>query len=284
MTEHYTIIEVGPRDGLQNVASFIPTTCKKDFIETLAESGLKRIEITAFVSSKKIPQMADASALCEALHWYDTPKYECLIPNPQGFEAAALFPFQTLSFFTSPSERFCFENIGCTIEESLARYQQIRAMHTTQKSRVYLSCLWGCPYTGTIKLSKIMRTLHTVMAMGADEISLGDTLGTATPAQTKILLNAIAQEYGLKQFAVHFHDTHHRALHNLDQALECGIHMIDAAANGLGGCPYAPGAKGNIATQEVVRYLRRHGIETNIDTQIIDKASKTILPFLDGSP
>ncbi len=280
MTDAITLVEVSPRDGLQNIETWIPTQVKAALVQALIEAGLKRIEVTAFVAPDKIPQMRDAEALCQTLPWPSDVSYECLIPNLEGFERASAFEFQRHAFFTSASKAFCHANIACTPEGSLERYRLLQQACGHVTSRVYLSCAWDCPYEGSVSIASTLKMMHQLFKMGADECALGDTLGTTTPQRTRQLLKAVDSEFGLSSIAVHFHDTHDQAIANIIEALDMGVRTLDCAATGLGGCPYAPGAKGNVATEKVLAMLTRHGVETHIDVAKVKQAGEIIQAHL----
>ena len=282
MTDAITLVEVGPRDGLQNIDTWIPTTTKSAMIQTLLDAGLKRIEVTAFVAPHKIPQMRDAEALCQTLPWASDVSFECLVPNIEGYKRASAFDFHCYAFFTSASRTFCQANIDCAPDESLERYRLLQAASGRTTARVYLSCTWDCPYEGRVRQASTLKMMHQLFKLGAVECVLSDTLGTATPKRTKQLLQAVGSEFGLSSIAVHFHDTHDLAIANITEALDMGVRIVDCAAGGLGGCPYAPGAKGNVATEKVLALLARHGVKTNIDANKVRQAAALIHRHLDA--
>lgn len=277
-----TIVEVGPRDGLQNEAEIVATPIKIAFINKLVDSGLKVIETTSFVSPKWIPQMADHAQIMQQICQQPGVKYPVLIPNRQGMEAALVCDVKEIAVFTAASETFTKKNTNCTIAESLQRIKEIieSAKPKNIPIRGYISCVLGCPYEGEVNSKKVAEIAEKLMKMGCYEISLGDTIGVGTPLKTKKLIDLVNEKVPIENLAVHFHDTYGLALTNIYVSLEKGIATIDSSAGGLGGCPYAPGAAGNVATEDVVNMLNGMGIETGVDLKKLIEASRFILSEL----
>jgi hydroxymethylglutaryl-CoA lyase len=267
MTSFITLIEVGPRDGLQNELIFVPTDTKIQFINMLSQTGVKRIEVTSFVSPKSIPQLADGATVFKAIQKKASVDYSALIPNEQGMRAAIDAGVGHIAIFTAASESFNQRNIQCSIEESIQRFKPVILLAKSLGITVrgYISCVLGCPYEGHISTSKVVEVMHHLLALGVDEISLGDTIGVGTPKQTKALIHAIQPSVSLSTIAMHFHDTYGQAVGNIYAALACGISKFDASVAGLGGCPYARGATGNVATEDVLYLMHGLGLETGID-------------------
>ncbi|ABG41437.1 hydroxymethylglutaryl-CoA lyase [Paraglaciecola sp. T6c] len=272
------IVEVGPRDGLQNEKASIDLVTKVTLIEALAKSGLSMIETGSFVSPKWVPQMADSAQVFAAINRQDTVIYSALTPNLTGFEAALEAGADEVAIFGSASESFSQKNINCSIAESLARFEPVIAAAKAKniKVRGYVSCVLGCPYEGEIAPANVASVAKTLFEMGCYEISLGDTIGVGTPIATQIMLNAVLDVVPLCAVAVHFHDTYGQALANILVALQLGINVVDSAVAGLGGCPYAKGASGNVATEDVVYMLHGMGIATGIDLSMLAKAGQDV--------
>ena len=262
-----TIIEVGPRDGLQNEPIFVPTSVKVDFINLLSKTGLKDIEITSFVSAKAIPQMADNEDVFRSIEKPADVHFSALVPNEFGMQKAMHAGIKDIAIFTAASQQFNQHNINCSIEESIQRIHPIMDLARAQKIRVraYISCALGCPYEGTMAPSQVVTLAEQLLNLGAHEISLGDTIGVGTPKQTKELIKAIQSSIPLSKVAMHFHDTYGQAIANTYAALESDIHRFDSSVAGLGGCPYARGASGNVATEDMLYLLHGLGIHTGID-------------------
>lgn len=272
------IVEVGPRDGLQNEKASIDLVTKVTLIEALAKSGLSMIETGSFVSPKWVPQMADSAQVFAAINRQDTVIYSALTPNLTGFEAALEAGADEVAIFGSASESFSQKNINCSIAESLARFKPVIAAARAKniKVRGYVSCVLGCPYEGEIAPANVASVAKTLFEMGCYEISLGDTIGVGTPIATQKMLNAVLDVVPLCAVAVHFHDTYGQALANILVALQLGINVVDSAVAGLGGCPYAKGASGNVATEDVVYMLHGMGIATGIDLSMLAKAGQDV--------
>jgi hydroxymethylglutaryl-CoA lyase len=277
------IVEVGPRDGLQNETIIIPADVKIAFINLLSETGLPVIEATSFVSPKWIPQLADQKEVFVGIKKKPTISYPVLVPNLAGLKNAIAVGVQEIAVFTTPSEQFSQRNTNCSVQTSLNNISEIITVCQNHKIRVraYISCVMGCPYQGDMQVRDVVELAIKLMAMGCDEISLGDTIGVGTPGKTQQLLKAIIQIIPPEKLAVHFHDTYGQALVNIYVALENGIHIIDSAVAGLGGCPYAKGASGNVATEEVVYMLNGLGIQTHVDLAKLIKAGRFINQYLD---
>lgn len=261
------IVEVGPRDGLQNEKQAVPTATKVELIRRLAASGLKAIEATAFVSPRWVPQMKDATKVFAAIEKQPDVAYSVLTPNMKGFEAALAAGVKEVAIFGAASEAFSQKNINCSIAESLERFRPIveAAKATDIKVRGYVSCVLGCPYQGEVAPLAVAEVAHALFEMGCYEISLGDTIGAGTPEKAKAMLEAVARRVPLKKLAGHFHDTWGMAIANIYASLEVGVSVFDSSVAGLGGCPYAPGASGNVATEDVVWLLKGLGIDSGID-------------------
>ena len=267
------IVEVGPRDGLQNEPREVPTEIKVQLIERLADAGLPAVEATAFVSPKWVPQMADHTEVLERIRRKAGVDYPVLAPNLKGFESARAAGATEVAIFGAASESFSRKNINCSIAESLDRFRPLT--HEAQKHGVkvrgYVSCVLGCPYEGDVPAAQVAKVAKALYDMGCYEVSLGDTIGTGTPAKTKAMIQACAAEVPLAKLAGHYHDTYGQALANIYASLELGVHTFDASVAGLGGCPYAAGASGNVATEDVVYMMNGMGVRTGVDLgQLVD--------------
>lgn len=271
MPTQVRIVEVGARDGLQNEKEIVPTLTKIELIDRLTASGLKTIEATSFVSPRWIPQLADAAAVYTAIQKRPGVRYPVLVPNLQGYERALAVGVTEIAVFAAASEAFSSKNINATIEESLQRFAPVfeRAAGDGVAVRGYVSTTLGCPYQGTVPTTDVVRVATRLHRMGCYEISLGDTIGVGTPLQARNMVAAVAQEIPVDALAVHFHDTRGQALANVAACLELGIAVVDAAVSGVGGCPYARGASGNVASEDVVYMLRGMGIATGIDLDVL---------------
>jgi len=261
------IVEVGPRDGLQNEKTIVPTAAKIELIDRLSATGLQSIEATSFVSPKWVPQLADAAEVMAGIHRAPGVRYPVLVPNLQGYARARAAGADEVAVFTAASEAFNQRNTNAGIDDSLARFQPVleRAAADGVRVRGYVSTVLGCPYQGEVPLGDVVRVAAALHAMGCHEISLGDTIGIGTPGKARTMLRAVASAVPLPALAVHFHDTYGQALANLLACLEEGVSVVDAAVSGTGGCPYARGASGNVATEDVVFMLQGLGIETGVD-------------------
>jgi hydroxymethylglutaryl-CoA lyase len=276
------VVEVGPRDGLQNEPATVATDAKVALIEALAEAGLTRIEAGSFVSPRWVPQMADTAEVLARLRPRPEVGYSVLIPNLQGLERACASGVREVAVFAAASESFSRRNINCSVAESLDRFAPVlKAAHARGLLvRGYVSCVLGCPYEGDVAPEAVARVTASLHAMGCHEISLGDTIGTGTPLKARRLIERVAADMPVKAMALHFHDTYGQALANILACLELGVSVVDSAVGGLGGCPYAPGAAGNVATEDVVYMLRGMGIETGIDLDALARAGRLITRHL----
>jgi hydroxymethylglutaryl-CoA lyase len=261
------IVEVGPRDGLQNEKGEVPTAVKLELIERLADAGLSAVEATAFVSPKWIPQMADHTEVLERIRRKAGVSYPVLTPNLKGYEAAKAAGAAEVAVFGAASEAFSKKNINCSIAESLERFRPVveNALKDKVKVRGYLSCVVACPYEGDIKPQKVAEVAGALYDMGCYEISLGDTIGAGTPGKIQAMIDACMKRVPADRLAGHYHDTYGQALANIYASMELGVATFDSSVSGLGGCPYAKGASGNVATEDVVYMLHGLGIETGID-------------------
>ena len=282
------IIEVGPRDGLQNEKTPIPTDAKLVFIRRLLEAGLTEIEATSFVSPKWVPQLGDAAELWPELPRDPSAKFSALVPNAKGLERALEVGVQRIAVFTAASDAFTQKNINMTIEESLSAFHEVVQKFKTYVPsgwvRGYVSTAFECPYAGRIEPKQVVRVSQRLIDMGVDELSIGDTIGVAGPQEVKALTNALSDIAPLETIAYHFHDTRGTAIANVAQAFEMGIRAFDSSAAGLGGCPYAPGAGGNLATEDLIYFLERSGEPTGVDLARLSQASLPILEVLGRKP
>ncbi len=282
------VVEVGPRDGLQNEKALIPTEQKVQFINMLAEAGFPVVEATSFVSPRAIPQLSDASAVMAGLTRLPSTTFPVLVPNLKGMERALAAGVRAVAVFTAASESFTRHNINATIEESLANFRPVVALAQQEGVTVrgYISTVFGCPYEGSVDPLKVLSVAQALLEMGIDELSLGDTIGVATPNQVVDVISLLVDDgtIPLGQLAVHFHDTRGTALANVLMALQLGISIVDSSAGGLGGCPYAPGAAGNLATEDLLYMLNGMGIHTGVDLDKVVAATRFIVPFLGHDP
>ena len=284
--EHVRIVEVGPRDGLQNEPGEVPTAVKLELIERLADAGLPAVEATAFVSPKWVPQMADHTEVLERIRRRPGVSYPVLTPNLKGFEAARAAGATEVAIFGAASEAFSRKNINCSIEESLDRFRPIavEAKKHAIKVRGYVSCVLGCPYEGEVKPERVADVAAALHEMGCYEVSLGDTIGVGTPGRTKAMIEACARRVPVGRLAGHYHDTYGQALANIYASLELGVATFDSSIAGLGGCPYAAGASGNVATEDVVYMLHGLGIETGVDLDKLVGIGQWICGVLQKQP
>ena len=261
------IVEVGPRDGLQNEARVLPVAVKTELIDRLAACGLRTVEAGAFVSPKWVPQMADSAEVMRTLPRREGVAYPVLVPNLQGLEAALAAGAREVAIFAAASESFSQKNINCSVAESIERFRVVAdaAKAAGVRVRGYVSCALGCPYEGEVAPKAVADLTRTLFELGCYEVSLGDTIGVGTPLRVKALVEAVARRAPLKKIAGHFHDTYGMAVANVYSALEMGVAAFDASVAGLGGCPYAQGATGNVATEDLVWLLQGLGIDTGID-------------------
>jgi len=280
------IVEVGPRDGLQNEQERIPTAAKIELIERLADAGLPAVEATSFVSPKWIPQLADAEDVLAGLRRRTGTSYPVLVPNLAGLERAVASGADEVAVFTAASEAFNRRNINAGIDESFERIGAVteRARAHGLKVRGYVSCVLGCPYQGAVATEEVVRVAERLVEAGCYEVSLGDTIGAGTPTRARSLVGAVAERIGLHRVAVHFHDTRGQALANVFACVEQGVATVDASVAGLGGCPYARGATGNLATEDLVYMLQGMGIETGVALDALVDAGLFISRVLGRRP
>ncbi|MGR3314444.1 hydroxymethylglutaryl-CoA lyase [Roseovarius indicus] len=275
MSDYVEIFEVGPRDGLQNEKRQIATKDKVALVDCLSGAGFRRIEVASFVSPKWVPQMADSAEVLAGITRAEGVRYAALTPNMRGFEAAQAARADEVAIFGSASEGFSKANINATIAESLERFAPVAAAASVAglPVRGYVSCVTDCPYDGPVAPASVARVAEALYRMGCYEISLGDTIGQGTPESIDAMLAAVAEVVPVEKLAGHYHDTSGRAVENIEASLERGVRVFDAAVGGLGGCPYAPGAKGNVATEKVHARLRGLGYETGLDSAILNDAA-----------
>ncbi len=276
------IVEVGPRDGLQNEPVVISTADKIALVDRLSATGLQSIEATSFVSPKWVPQLADAAEVFSGIQQRVGVSYPVLVPNLQGYERARAVGATEVAVFTAASEAFNRRNINATIDESIERFMPVleRAQADGVRVRGYVSTVLGCPYQGAVPLADVVRVAQRLHALGCYEISLGDTIGIGTPGKAREMLRATADAVPMSALAVHFHDTYGQALSNILACLEEGVSVIDAAVSGVGGCPYAKGASGNVATEDVVYMLQGLGIDTGIDLSSLAATGRWLATLL----
>ena len=286
MSDSVRIIEMGPRDGLQNEKTPVSVEARIAFVEALVSAGLKTVEVGAFVSPKAIPQMASSDAVLRGVGHIKGAEFHVLVPNEKGYDAARAAGAKVVSVFAAASEGFSRANINCTIAESIERFKPVlaRAKADGIPVRGYISCVLGCPFDGEIKPKAVADLASTLFELGCYEISLGDTIGVGTPSKAKEMLRAVSASIPPARLAMHFHDTYGQALANLYAGMEEGVRVIDAAAGGLGGCPYAPGATGNVATEDVVYMLEGMGIRTGVDMDKLLAATNAMSGVLGKPP
>ncbi len=272
------IVEVGPRDGLQNEAKSIPTDRKAEFVRMLAAAGHKEIEVASFVHPKWVPQLADAAELIRQLEPVPGVRYSALVPNMKGLERAIETGIRRVAVFTAASETFNRKNINMGVEESLGVFRPVveTALREGLSVRGYVSTCFVCPYEGAVPKEKVAYVVKALFDLGVDEISIGDTIGAATPRDVETTAGHLLTQFPAAQLAMHFHDTYGMAVANVYQSLQMGITTFDSSAGGLGGCPYAPGASGNVATEDLLYLLDRLGIETGVSLNLIRRASHFI--------
>src|SRR3954449_6033528 len=277
------IVEVGPRDGLQNEKVTIPTQAKIDYITALSDAGLRTIEAGAFVSPKWVPQMADSAEVYANIPKDPGVDFPVLVPNEKGLDRAIEAGVKSIAIFTAASDTFNKRNINMTIDESFANYAPVAARARAEGIRVrgYVSTAFGCPYEGDIAPERVLEVSARLLDLGCYEVSVGDTIGVGTPVQVQGVIGILLQVIPASKLAMHFHDTRGTALANTLAALEMGIATFDASSGGLGGCPYAPGASGNLATEDLVYMLDRMGIDPAVDLNLLVRASAIIAPYLD---
>ncbi len=276
MPEHVQIFEVGPRDGLQHEQRLIPAADKIQLVDLLSECGLEKIEVTSFVSPKWVPQMADAAEVMAGIHRHSGIRYTALTPNLKGYEGARAAGADEVAIFGAASEGFSQKNINCSIAESLERFAPVAEAARADgiPVRGYVSCVTDCPYDGPTPPSQVAWVTERLLAMGCYAVSLGDTIGAGTPDQVAAMLNAVLGVASADQLAGHYHDTRGRALENIRVSLEQGLRVFDSAVGGLGGCPFAPGAKGNVDTLKVAAMLAQQGYDTGLDLARLQQAAE----------
>jgi len=286
MSDPVRIVEVGPRDGLQNEKTAISIADRIGFIEALVAAGLHTVEVGAFVSPKAIPQMIGSDEVLRGVNHIAGAEFHVLVPNLKGYEAARAAGARVIAVFASASEGFSRANINCSVAESIDRFRPVvaRARADGIKVRGYVSCVLGCPFDGEVKPQAVVDVAKTLRDLGCYEVSLGDTIGVGTPMKARHLLRAVAGDVPMANLAMHFHDTYGQALANLYAGLEEGCRVIDSAAGGLGGCPYAPGATGNVATEDVVYMLDGMGVSTNVDMAKLLAATNEISRLIGRPP
>lgn len=277
------LVEVGARDGLQNESRSLPVEVRVQLLERLADAGLRTLEAGAFVSPRWVPQMAGSDAVLRGLKARPGVTYTALVPNLKGLQAALAVGCQEVAVFAAASEAFSQKNINCSIEESLARFEPVlgKAREQGVAVRGYVSCVLGCPFSGEVPVAEVVRVVRQLYAMGCYEISLGDTIGIGTPGKARALIQACACEVPLAALAGHFHDTYGMAVANVLAALEQGVRVFDSSVSGLGGCPYSPGATGNVATEELVFLFDGLGLSTGVDLPALIEAGRFIDQALD---
>jgi hydroxymethylglutaryl-CoA lyase len=286
MNDQVRIVEVGPRDGLQNEKTPVGVADRIAFIEALVGAGLHTVEVGAFVSPKAIPQMVNSDAVLRGVSHIADGEFHVLVPNEKGYEAARAAGAKVIAVFASASEGFSRANINCSVAESIERFKPvvIRARSDGIKVRGYISCVLGCPFDGAVRPQAVVNVAQALWDLGCYEISLGDTIGVGTPLKARHLLRGVAGSVPMAHLAMHFHDTYGQALANLYAGMEEGARVIDSAAGGLGGCPYAPGATGNVATEDVVYMLEGMGIETGVDMAKLVAATNEIGRLIGRKP
>ena len=278
MIDEVRIVEVGPRDGLQSISEPISTIEKKTYIDMLSEAGCSEIEVTSFVSPKWVPQLADAKDISASIQHNDHTTYTALVPNKKGLEAAMESGYRSVAIFTAASETFSQKNTNGSIEQNFERFEEMIPIWEENEIRVraYISACWVCPYEGDIGSETVIKVIQDLLYIGVHEISLGDTIGKATPNDVEYLLKIILDNWSSELFALHMHDTYNMAAENITIGLGMGIRIFDSSAGGVGGCPYAPGASGNISTETVLRVCNEQGFDTGIDVDKLKIAGEYI--------
>jgi hydroxymethylglutaryl-CoA lyase len=286
MSDSVRIVEVGPRDGLQNEKTSVSVADRIAFIEALVDAGLHTVEVGAFVSPKAIPQMVNSDSVLRGVNHHPDSEFHVLVPNEKGYEAAREAGARVIAVFASASEGFSRANINCSVAESIERFRPVvaRARADGVKVRGYISCVLGCPFDGEVKPQAVVEVAQKLWELGCYEVSLGDTIGVGTPLKARQLLRAVAGAVPMAHLAMHFHDTYGQALANLYAGMEEGCRVIDSAAGGLGGCPYAPGATGNVATEDVVYMLEGMGIATGVDMPKLVAATNEVSKLIGRPP
>jgi len=280
------IVEVGPRDGLQNESASISVDTRIELVERLVACGLQQIEAGSFVAPRWVPQMAASDQVFAGIRRQPTVRYTALVPNLQGLQRALQQKVSEVAVFAAATESFSQRNINCSIEQSLDRFAPVceAALAAGVPVRAYVSCVIDCPYEGAVSSARVLELCHRLSALGCHQISLGDTIGSGTPRRVEALLVHCLQDFPAEQLAVHFHDTYGQALANILMALQLGIHTIDCSVAGLGGCPYARGASGNVATEDVIYMLHGMGIGTGVDLAALIDVSRWISQCLEQAP
>ena len=278
LSDQVSIIEVSPRDGLQNEARILPVDVKVELVDRLTAAGFQFIEVTSFVSPTRIPQLADAAEVMARIRRRDGVRYSVLVPNMKGLDRALASKAQSIVVFGSASETFSQKNINCSIAESIERFTPVvEAAHGAGVHvRGTVSCALGCPYEGEIAPEAVARMTRSLIALGVDEVSIADTIGVGTPEGTRAVMEAVLRECDVSQVNGHFHDTYGRAIMNIAECLEMGIRSFDSSAAGLGGCPYAPGASGNVATEDLLALMSARGFETGVDAEAVRETGRWI--------
>jgi hydroxymethylglutaryl-CoA lyase len=286
MSETVRIVEVGPRDGLQNEKTPVGVADRIAFIEALVGAGLHTVEVGAFVSPKAIPQMVNSDQVLRGVNHHADGEFHVLVPNEKGYDAARAAGAKVIAVFASASEGFSRANINCSVAESIERFKPViaRAKADGIKVRGYISCVLGCPFDGEVRPQAVVDVARVLWNLGCYEVSLGDTIGVGTPVKARQLLRAVAGAVPMTHLAMHFHDTYGQALANLYAGMEEGARVIDSAAGGLGGCPYAPGATGNVATEDVVYMLEGMGIATGVDMTKLVATTNEITRLIGRAP
>jgi hydroxymethylglutaryl-CoA lyase len=286
MSDSVRIVEVGPRDGLQNEKTPVGVADRIAFIEALLGAGLHTVEVGAFVSPKAIPQMVNSDQVLRGVSHHPDGEFHVLVPNEKGYEAARAAGARVIAVFASASEGFSRANINCSVAESIERFKPViaRAKADGVRVRGYISCVLGCPFDGEVKPQAVAQVADHLWELGCYEVSLGDTIGVGTPLKAKRLLRAVAGSVPIAHLAMHFHDTYGQALANLYAGMEEGARVIDSAAGGLGGCPFAPGATGNVATEDVVYMLEGMGVPTGVDMAKLVTATNEISRLIGRPP
>jgi hydroxymethylglutaryl-CoA lyase len=271
MSAAVTVVEVGPRDGLQNEAAIVPAAAKVELIERLADAGLAVVEATSFVSPRAVPQLADADEVLPAVHRRPGVRYPVLVPNMRGLERALHAGADAVAVFTAASEAFAHANINMSVAQSLLAFAPVlqRARAEGMWTRGYVSTAFGCPYQGAVEPAVVAGIAAALSGLGCDEISLGDTIGVGRPEQVPQVVGAVTASVPVERIALHLHDTGGHALENVAAGLDAGVRVFDSSAGGLGGCPFAPGAPGNLATEALVELLHAHGHETGVDADAV---------------
>jgi hydroxymethylglutaryl-CoA lyase len=276
------VVEVGPRDGLQNETSLIPTSVKIAFVDSLSDAGLPVIEVTSFVNPKAVPQLSDAAEVMTRIRRANGTRYPVLVPDRKGFERALEAGADAIALFTSATEAFAQANVGASIDGTFERFDPVVAAsrHRGIWVRGYVSVSFGCPYTGDVEVKAVTRVAERLLELGCDEVCLADTIGTATPDSVSDALRAVRPSIPIERLALHFHDTSGTALANVERALELGVRTFDSAAGGLGGCPFAPGAPGNLSTQQLIGRLEALGLRTGTDADALAAALDVVRPYV----